>query len=288
MNKAPAKKSPVKKQSPSSTAKSAQTKVTATKVAAKKALAPKLPAKKASAKKAPAPKRAPASKPPASKAPGAKAPVTKAPVTKSTATKATAKRADSTTPKRAGATVKAPSAKATATKAVAAKTAPGRGTTSRGGGTTAAPVVDRPPAKVAVEKKAPPVKKPSPGYRKDTAFLDRQREALLEERAGRLAQEQSQKQEAAALVEEMEPGDIQFDEESGEGGTLAVDREIHLELAAKQRLLVEEIDLALRKIALGTYGICERCENLIPKTRLTAIPEARICVPCSAGGLSRR
>ena len=118
--------------------------------------------------------------------------------------------------------------------------------------------------------------------------MERQRELLLEERATRLSQEQSQKLEAASLVEEMEPGDVQFDEESGEGGTLAVDREMHLELAAKQRLLVEDIDVALRKITLGTYGICERCEELIPKARLAAVPTAHICVPCAQGGLSRR
>ena len=82
--------------------------------------------------------------------------------------------------------------------------------------------------------KAPPVKKVSPGYRKDPAFLAKQKQMLLDERASRLAQMRSQKEEAAALVDEMEPGDIQFDEESGEGGTLAVDRELHLELAARQ------------------------------------------------------
>jgi hypothetical protein len=41
------------------------------------------------------------------------------------------------------------------------------------------------------------------------------------------------KAEAEALVEEMEPGDIQFDDESGEGGTVTVDRERDLVLSAQ-------------------------------------------------------
>jgi RNA polymerase-binding transcription factor DksA len=284
VNKAPAKKAPVKKQ----VAKTQPKKAPVKKVLAKQAPARKAPVKKApavakaSANKVPAktqPKQAPVKKVLTKQAPAKKAPPTKSAATKAPAFKASATKTPATkTPATKTPATKTPATKTPATKTTAAKQ------------TAAAPalVVDKTPVKVVVEKKAPPPKKPSPGYRKDLAFLERQKQALLEERASRLAQEQSQKQEAAALVEEMEPGDIQFDEESGEGGTLAVDREIHLELAAKQRLLVEEIDLALRKIALGTYGICERCENLIPKTRLTAIPEARICVPCSAGGLSRR
>jgi RNA polymerase-binding transcription factor DksA len=176
-------------------------------------------------------------------------------------------------------------AKTAPTKSVVTKTAPTKKVVAKV--ETAKEIA---PVKVLEAKKIPAPKpvKVNPGYRKDVAFLQRQKEALLEERASRISQEQSQKKEAASLVEEMEPGDVQFDEESGEGGTLAVDREMHLELAAKQRLLVEDIDIALRKIAIGTYGICERCGELIPKARLTAIPLAHICVPCAQGGLSRR
>ena len=50
---------------------------------------------------------------------------------------------------------------------------------------------------------------------------------------------------------------MQFDEESGEGDTLAVERERDLALSAQARPTVDEIDHALTKIDVGTYGICE-------------------------------
>ena len=68
---------------------------------------------------------------------------------------------------------------------------------------------------------------------------------------------------------------MQFDEESGEGDTLAVERERDLALSHQARAAVEEIDHALLKIPLGTYGICEVSGQPIPKERLKAIPWAR-------------
>jgi RNA polymerase-binding transcription factor DksA len=44
---------------------------------------------------------------------------------------------------------------------------------------------------------------------------------------------------------------------------------------------IEAIDLALCRMAAGSYGICEVCEELIPLKRLDAIPEARLCVGCA-------
>ena len=131
-------------------------------------------------------------------------------------------------------------------------------------------------------------KKPSASYASDSRFIDHQRQALLDEKVTYLEQAKSLQAEAESLVEEMEPGDIQFDEESGEGGTVTVDRERDLALSAQALLAAEEIDDALDKIKKGTYGVCERCGELIPKARLEALPYARLCVACKSGGLSRR
>ena len=81
---------------------------------------------------------------------------------------------------------------------------------------------------------------------------------------------------------------MQFDEESGEGGTVTVDRERDLALSAQALLAVEEIDDAMARVADRTYGACERCHQPIPKPRLRALPYARLCVACKSGGLSRR
>ncbi len=125
-------------------------------------------------------------------------------------------------------------------------------------------------------------------YRNDEEFLNSQKEALLAERATYLEQANSLREEADSLISESEPGDIQFDEESGEGGTSTVDRERDLALSAQALAAVEEINYALHKIEIGKYGICESCGELIVRDRLEALPYARLCVACKSGGLSRR
>ena len=114
------------------------------------------------------------------------------------------------------------------------------------------------------------------------------RELLQADRAVYQEQATSLRAEADSLALEREPGDVQFDEESGEGGTVTVDRERDLALSAQALLAVEEIDDAQRKIDRKTYGACERCHDPIPKARLRALPFARLCVACKSGGLSRR
>src|SRR5947208_2001076 len=119
-------------------------------------------------------------------------------------------------------------------------------------------------------------------------FLVEQRALLEAERATYMQQAESLKAEADQLAQEMEPGDIQFDEESGEGGTMAVDRERDLALSAQARAAVEDIDHALAKIEAGTYGLCEGCGQPIPRARLKALPQARLGVTCKSWGLCKR
>ena len=53
-------------------------------------------------------------------------------------------------------------------------------------------------------------------------------------------------------------------------------------LAVVERLRenLHDVDLALSKVAKGTYGVCERCGNPISPERLEAIPYARLDVGC--------
>ncbi len=60
----------------------------------------------------------------------------------------------------------------------------------------------------------------------------RQRLALIEERAKQTSHAEVREAEAAALMADRDPGDVQFDEESGEGDTLAVERDRDLALSA--------------------------------------------------------
>jgi RNA polymerase-binding transcription factor DksA len=202
-------------------------------------------------------KKAPAKKAAATKAPAKKAAAKKAPAKKAPAKKAPAKKAAAT---------KAPAKKAAATKAPAKK-APAKA-----------------PAKKAAAKKAPAT--PKSPY--DAKFTESQRLLLLEERRRLLHDEKQLTAEADELAQMREPGDVQFDEESGEGDTLAVERERDLALAAQFRNQVEEIDHALTKIKAGTYGVCEVSGQPIPKERLKAIPWARERVEFKVGGFGRR
>jgi DnaK suppressor protein len=63
-------------------------------------------------------------------------------------------------------------------------------------------------------------------------------------------------------------------------GTDAMDREREYMLASSEGQLLLEVDDALRKIYEGSYGKCERCTKPIEKTRLDAMPHARLCMKC--------
>jgi DnaK suppressor protein len=119
-------------------------------------------------------------------------------------------------------------------------------------------------------------------------FLEGQLAMLEEDKASYLRQAETLQAEADSLTEDREPGDVQFDEESGEGDTLAVERERDLALSAQARAAVEQIDKAVAKIHEGTYGECENCGTKIPKERLKALPYASLCVKCKSGGLGLR
>ena len=119
-------------------------------------------------------------------------------------------------------------------------------------------------------------------------FLAEQRVLLREERASYTKQAEELKAQADSLALEHEPGDVQFDEEGGEGGTSNVDRELDLVLSGQAWATIAEIDRALGKIDIGTYGVCEQCGRDIPPARLQALPYAALCVACKSGGLSRR
>ncbi len=58
------------------------------------------------------------------------------------------------------------------------------------------------------------------------------------------------------------------------------DREFSLGLASNERELLYELDDAMKKIDDGIFGICEDCKSVIAKTRLKALPYARLCLKC--------
>jgi RNA polymerase-binding transcription factor DksA len=122
----------------------------------------------------------------------------------------------------------------------------------------------------------------------DGEFLYQQRELLIQERASYTASALMLRAEADQIAADMEPGDVQFDDESGEGTGVSVERERDIAMAQKALETVDEIDRANHRIDVGTYGICEICHEPIKRDRLRALPSATQCIRCKNGGLSRR
>lgn len=122
----------------------------------------------------------------------------------------------------------------------------------------------------------------------DDEFIEAQRQVLISERATYTRQSEVLQAEADSLTENREPGDAQFDEESGEGDTLAVERERDLALSQQALAAVEQIELALKRIEDGEYGICRESGLRIPRVRLEAIPWATERVEYKVGGFGRR
>ena len=58
------------------------------------------------------------------------------------------------------------------------------------------------------------------------------------------------------------------------------DRDFSLGLASNSRELLYELDDALKKIEDASFGICENCKVFIARSRLKAVPSARLCVKC--------
>ncbi|HEX4980098.1 MAG TPA: hypothetical protein VFV63_00285 [Ilumatobacteraceae bacterium] len=249
--KAPGKKAPVKKVA----AKKAPTKRAGAKLAAKKT-----PVSRASAKPAPA-KRSSAKKA-AAKAPARKAPVKHVVAKKSRAAPAT----------------KDAAKKAPATKSAAPKST-SRATSTFG---TSANSFHLPEPRG--------VSKDGIAYTKDfdIKFLKAQRDLLDEEKRKLMGQATRLENEANSLIEEAEMGDVQFDDEGGEGDTMVVERERDLALSAQARQTIADIDEALERLAKGTYGYSSASGRPIPRERLEAIPWATELVEEKVGGIGRR
>jgi RNA polymerase-binding transcription factor DksA len=182
---------------------------------------------------------------------------------------------------------KATAAPTRATKAPATKAAPAKAPAAKA--PAAAGKKPAPVKKAASTTKAPAGKaasKGSGGF--DASFLESQRALLMEERANLLGQAQRLEDEAAELMEDLDPGDVQFDDESGEGDSLVVERERDLALSAQARQTISDIDAALARIKDGTYGHSVISGRPIPKERLKAIPWATELVEEKVGGLGTR
>ena len=88
-------------------------------------------------------------------------------------------------------------------------------------------------------------------------------------------------QEIVGSQNEVEPS--LEDRESELEESAQKDRMTRLEsrLTERGQTLLRQIDDALERIDVGTFGECERCGNDIGQGRLKAMPTAALCIDCA-------
>lgn len=95
---------------------------------------------------------------------------------------------------------------------------------------------------------------------------------------------QKLEKEKADILEELKDhkgitdfgSDVDVDEETDESAEYS--NEMSIVQTLKNRLA--DIELALKKISNGAYGICEECNGKISDTVLEINPESRMCQKC--------
>lgn len=117
-------------------------------------------------------------------------------------------------------------------------------------------------------------KKLDPFTRKQKEKLLQLRDAMVDSMAG-VAQDtlrsRAEGSEASA-----------FGMHQADAGSDAYDRDFALSLLSQEQDALYEIDQALKRIELGTYGVCEMSGKHILRARLEAIPFARFTVECQS------
>jgi RNA polymerase-binding transcription factor DksA len=190
---------------------------------------------------------------------------------------------------KAAATKRSPAKKAATTKKSPAKRAPAKKAAATKSSAKKAAARKSPARKPAATKRSPAKKAAAKPARSPfkAKFIEEMKARLQAERAKYLHSAEEYRAEADALIDAREPGDVQFDEEGGEGDTLAVERERDMALSNQARHAVDQIDAALERIAKGTYGLCTSSGQPIPQDRLRAIPWAAERVEYKVGGFGR-
>jgi len=79
------------------------------------------------------------------------------------------------------------------------------------------------------------------------------------------------------IVKESEIGQIA---DISDDAARAYNLELEGELGEQEWKKLKQVDLAIKKIAEGEYGICTQCESAIPEARLEVVPYTEFCTQC--------
>jgi RNA polymerase-binding transcription factor DksA len=103
----------------------------------------------------------------------------------------------------------------------------------------------------------------SEGREHDRLVLERERQDRLEE---------------IARLRELLKSDVDASTQDGDPDIYERERNLAFLEEAEQRL--EAIEVALRALERGTYGLCARCGRQIEEERLDALPDTTLCLSC--------
>lgn len=160
---------------------------------------------------------------------------------------------------------------------------------------TAAAARKAPPAKakkkaqakaaVTTAKKSP--KPPAPGAEKSKGYGKRDlevfRKMITKQRDELRAKVEDMRQAATLASSKDASGDNSaYAFHMADLGTDAQEREMAFLFVAREGQYLEKLEMALRRIEEGTYGICRTCTQLIDKERLKAVPVATQCFTCKS------
>ena len=98
-------------------------------------------------------------------------------------------------------------------------------------------------------------------------LLEEKRKAVLD-RARRMLSEENMTLDTNDLPDEMDLASSEYLQS------------FEFRLRGREKSLLSKLDLAIKKISDGTFGVCEICEEPIGKKRLEARPETTLCIKC--------
>ena len=77
-------------------------------------------------------------------------------------------------------------------------------------------------------------------------------------------------------------GTLAFDQNFADSSQVTAERGEVEAVAGSLRETLSDVENALRKLDMGTFGTCEGCGQPIAPARLEAKPAARLCMDCAS------
>lgn len=76
------------------------------------------------------------------------------------------------------------------------------------------------------------------------------------------------------------PGQHDYDRDEGDRANGSQTQQLSSALSSQERLVLDAIERALRRVEQGTFGMCVACQREIGSKRLQAVPWALRCIHC--------